>query len=1097
MIEVTGQPPTGPQILTDEVTVITAHPGPVNCVAAARLGSGRVVLATAGGDGTLRRFDAGTGQLLGEALGSQNRRMLSVAAATLPDGRVILAAGGDDGIVRRVDAATGRRVGSGMTGHSGTVWSVAAATLPDGRVVLVTGGNDRTVRLFDAASGRPIGEPLTGHTDWVRSVATAILPNGRVLIATGSDDGTVRRFDAQTGDQLGEPLTGHNDWVRCVVLAELPDGSIVLASGGGDGAVHRYDALTGQSLGDPLANDTRRVLSLATARLPDGGLLLLTGGGDGAVRCFDAATGDPVGGPLRRHQDAVLSVTAAQMDDDRVILASAGADGTLALSAIAPGARPSTGAGATLAPRPRPAADDLADDELAVDPVGAAEPGDPVEPGDPADRPEVAGPIAGPAVDRVGAIALVDSVGGPDGLGRDLLAAHLHGMLGQLTAGQDAGTAVLHVDGRPGAGKSTVIGLLRRRLLAAPAAGGEPAGLGALRHPVVVEYDAWRERAAGPPAVTITRALDREVRRQRAGITGVLMTCLGTTRLAGRSALVLGPVAALAVLAGLGLSLRRGGLWSARGGVGAAAVPVLETLGVLAVLTVVAAIAICWSAAGFGRLGRTVTGERPGEVAAAIARLRRWTPRRTRSQRLADTVFGLCVLLALAWCAALLISSADARSSAADGALWLAGQALALLVATVGAAVVAGLWDWTADGGRRVVSRGRPDSPGPARAPRLVIVLLTAVGLFAAFAANTPDPVLRVVSWHPELWTLAVLVVLGWLFAAWTSRALSWPRRPLMLVVDHLDRCPADHVVAVLETVHTLLRQPATPRLWRRWRAPAALIVLVPADGRWLRAAVEERYAGFDGLSSAVRGLGADFAQTVFDHTLLVPQLSGRQLRAYAQSLLSQPDATTGQPPRQKTSRGLGPVQAGTGRAPSLAALAPRLRRSWVPTQRAGGAGPEPGPVPGSAPGSAPGSDRAGTETAPEQTTLRTHHLLERYADLLPANPRMVKRVANTWGMLLALQAHLGHTEGPDILARAAIVFVRFPALVDVLLSAASVPHADPALTGHERSASPWLRPDVQEVLLRPDGTVVELERIARCYGRDVTAPRTQQVTLP
>ena len=55
----------------------------------------------------------------------------------------------------------------------------------------------------------------------------------------------------------------------------------------------------------------------------------------------------------------------------------------------------------------------------------------------------------------------------------------------------------------------------------------------------------------------------------------------------------------------------------------------------------------------------------------------------------------------------------DARGSAADGALWLAGQALALLVATVGAAVVAGLWDWTADGGRRVVSRGRPDSPGP------------------------------------------------------------------------------------------------------------------------------------------------------------------------------------------------------------------------------------------------------------------------------------------------------------------------------------------------------------------------------------------------
>ena len=125
-------------------------------------------------------------------------------------------------------------------------------------------------------------------------------------------------------------------------------------------------------------------------------------------------------------------------------------------------------------------------------------------------------------------------------------------------------------------------------------------------------------------------------------------------------------------------------------------------------------------------------------------------------------------------------------------------------------------------------------------------------------------------------------------------------------------------------------------------------------------------------------------------------------------------------------------------------------------------------------------------DAAPEAVAARSHHLLERYSHLLPANPRMVKRVANTWGMLLALQAHLRHGEDRDTLARAAIVLVRFPALADVLLSATTAPQADPGgLTGHERSTSAWLRPDVQQVLRRDDGSVVPVERIARCYGRE------------
>jgi len=58
------------------------------------------------------------------------------------------------------------------------------------------------------------------------------------------------------------------------------------------------------------------------------------------------------------------------------------------------------------------------------------------------------------------------------------------------------------------------------------------------------------------------------------------------------------------------------------------------------------------------------------------------------------------------------------------------------------------------------------------------------------------------------------------------------------------------------------------------------------------------------------------------------------------------------------------------------------------------------------------------------------------------------------------------------------------------LQSATSAPQTDPgALSGHERSSSAWLRPDVQQVLHTEDGAPVSILSIARCYGREFPEP--------
>ncbi len=276
------------------------------------------IIATGGGDGNVRLWDAVTLQEIGAPMSSDLQPVDAVAFS--PDGTTVAAAS-SDGNVQLWDASTEQEVGTAMLAGSAAVKALAFS--PDGDV-LATGGEDGTARLWDTATEQEIGAGMpTG--DPVEALAFNV---GGTMLATAETDGSTDLWDVATQSQAGASLTAQGSGaVNALAFSPAAGGLATLATGSGTGTIQLWDPAEFHQATGALAVGTPeppRADSAgdASAVLAAGGGMLAVNEGQGAVRLWDVITKRSVGAPVSSDH----AVTGLALSPDGKTLAVA-ADG--------------------------------------------------------------------------------------------------------------------------------------------------------------------------------------------------------------------------------------------------------------------------------------------------------------------------------------------------------------------------------------------------------------------------------------------------------------------------------------------------------------------------------------------------------------------------------------------------------------------------------------------------------------------------------------------------------------------------------------------------------------------------------------------------
>ena len=301
------------------------------------------------------------------------------------------------------------------------------------------------------------------------------------------------------------------------------------------------------------------------------------------------------------------------------------------------------------------------------------------------------------------------------------------------------------------------------------------------------------------------------------------------------------------------------------------------------------------------------------------------------------------------------------------------------------------------------------------------------------------------------------------------SRHFGWlvakAGKPVVFMIDDLDRCTDSYVVDLLETVQTLIRDPVGSA-----KPPSFVIA---ADGAWIRRSFEAAYSQFDtSVASPGLPLGYLFLDKLFQLRVRVPKVDAVRKDSYLRHLLGTSAAAI-QPSIASQESALSQLRRSSSEADVVAVLretSPEIRDMIA--------------------------DAAVERLSSPPFITRTEHWLQQFAPLLPPNPRAMKRFINDYSILRAVRTLEGNAVDMAPLALWAVIETRWPSLADYLgvhpeaiglvQRAGAAPGAHPAVDEIPADLlCLFTAPELRRLVFFDPGGPLTAELVAQCYGTE------------